>query len=314
MDIFTHSVFGALLYILFLKGGTFEYLPIAVFFSFLPDLDIFLYPLKRLFKSNYLEHRGGSHSYIIGIIISALLSIIFSNFRNYSFFITWIIGATFYGLHVSMDLLTTTRIPYLFPLSKKEYCFYIEKAGSLFTMLNSIIFLILIGVVYFFSADLFLIGLINNLYTAFFITYYIYRIISKAWFSSDLKENQKYLPGVSPFSYVIFNHQIAENKIKAKLERKYHFLKTDEIKDFEILLSTDEMKLFEKSLELLKTNYYYAKWTLFPIVIRKDGVFSVRFFFLETMMRKRTVYIQFNFGILTHQLVNIDRGSGPIQP
>ncbi|MFX1385537.1 MAG: metal-dependent hydrolase, partial [Promethearchaeota archaeon] len=105
MDIFTHSVFGALLYILFLKEVTFEFFPIAILFSLLPDLDVFLIPLKRIFKSNYLEHRGGSHSYIIGIIISAILSIFFSIFRNRSFFMSWIIGSIFYGLHVSMDLL-----------------------------------------------------------------------------------------------------------------------------------------------------------------------------------------------------------------
>ena len=85
-------------------------------------------------------------------------------------------------------------------------------------------------------------------------------------------------------------------------------------KDFEITLNTDEMILFKKGLELLKTNYYYAKWTLFPIVIKNDEIFSIKFFFLETMMRKRTVYVQFNFRTLTQQLVNIDRGSGPIQP
>ncbi|MFX1366650.1 MAG: metal-dependent hydrolase [Promethearchaeota archaeon] len=77
MDIFTHSVFGALLYILFLKEVTLDYLSIAILFSLLPDLDVFLTPLKRILKSNYLEHRGGSHSYIIGIIISAISSIFF---------------------------------------------------------------------------------------------------------------------------------------------------------------------------------------------------------------------------------------------
>ncbi|MFX0039238.1 MAG: metal-dependent hydrolase [Promethearchaeota archaeon] len=312
MDIFTHSVFGALLYILFLKDVTFDYFSIAIFFSILPDLDIFLFPLKRIFKSNYFEHRGGSHSYIIGIIASGLLSFLFSVLRNNSFLITWIIGAAFYGLHVSMDLLTTTKIPYLFPISKKEHCFYVEKAGSLFTMLNSVIFLILLSLLYHFSASIFFITSILNLYTSFFIIYYCYRIISKARFSSDLKENQKYLPGVSPFSYVIYDHVRADNKVSSSIEKKSHFSKVKVIKNTNFILNSEEIILFEKSLELLKANYYYAKWTLFPIVIRNNEIFSIRFFFLETMMRKRTAYIQFDFVTPIEQVIKFNRGSGPI--
>ncbi|MFX1453435.1 MAG: metal-dependent hydrolase [Promethearchaeota archaeon] len=313
MDIFTHSVFGALMYILFLKEVTFDYFSMAIFFAVLPDLDIFLIPMKRIFKSKYLDHRGGSHSYIVGILISAFLSIVFSSFRNKSFFITWIIGSAFYGLHVSMDLLTTTKIPYLFPLSKKEYCFYIEKAGSFFTMLNSVIFLILLGLLFHISADIILIELFLNLYTSFFIIYYLYRIFSKIWFSSNLKNNQKYLPGVLPFSYFIYNHEIDKNKVTSRIERKSHFSKGKETKKAEIILNTEELTLFEKGKDLVKKNYYYAKWTLFPIVIRTDGIFSIRFYFLETMMHKRTAYIQFDFAILTKQIISYNRGSGPIQ-
>ncbi len=313
MDLFTHSVFGALLYILFLREVTFDYLSIAIFFAILPDLDIFLFPLKKILKSKYLDHRGGSHSYVIGIIISAVLSIFYSVFRSKSFFITWIIGTIFYGLHISMDLLTTTKIPYLYPLSKKEHCFYVEKAGSFFTMLNSVILLLLLGILLHLPSDMFLIRFILNLYTIFFITYYFYRIISKVWFSSNLKEHQKYFPSVSPFSFVIYYHKITENNILLRLEKKHHFLKTKEIRNDIFALNTEEMILFERGMELLKKNTYYAKWTLFPTIFRNDGIFSVKFFFIETMMHKRTVYVQYDFGSLSHQLISVERGSGPIQ-
>ena len=126
MDFFTHLVFGALLYNLFLKELPFYYIHYAVFFAVLPDLDIFLAPLKRIFKSNYLEHRSASHSYITGIFVSTFLSSIFSLIIERPFYIFWLIGIGFYGLHVSLDLLTTTRIPCFYPISKKEYCFYVE--------------------------------------------------------------------------------------------------------------------------------------------------------------------------------------------
>jgi membrane-bound metal-dependent hydrolase YbcI (DUF457 family) len=160
MDFFTHTVFGALMYILFLKGVTFEYISIAILFSFLPDLDIFFTPLKRRFKSNYLEHRAGSHSYVIGIIIAAIISVVYSILTHKSFLIAFIIGTVFYGLHVTLDLLTTTKIPYLFPVSKKEYCFYIEKAGSSFTFMTSLIFLIIILILYHNSVPIFFCSII----------------------------------------------------------------------------------------------------------------------------------------------------------
>jgi len=314
MDLFTHLVFGALMYILFLKEVTFDYIFLAIFFSVLPDLDIFITPLKRIFKSKYLDHRGGSHSYVIGILISVIGGIIYSALTHRSFLISWIIGMVFYGLHVSMDLLTTTKIPYLYPLSKKEYSFYAEKAGSLFTMVNSVIFLILLGVLYHNSADILLFRLLINLYTSFFIIYYLYRIISKVWLSSKLKSNQKYLPGILPFYYTIYNNEIVENEISLSLERKFHFSKTKKIGNINTVLNTEEMVLFKKGMELCKANYYYAKWTVFPIFIRNEGIFSIKFFFLETMMRNRTMYIQFDFGMLTQQVIGFNRGSGRIQP
>ena len=313
MDLFTHLVFGTLMYTLFLKDVTFEYIFLAIFFSVLPDLDIFLTPFKRVFKSNYLEHRGGSHSYIIGIIISVIIGIIYTALTHRSFLISWIIGMVFYGLHISMDLLTTTKIPYLYPLSKKEYSFYAEKAGSLFTMVNSVIFLILLGILFHSSADIFLFRLLINFYTWFFIVYYLYRIISKAWLSSNLKSNQKYLPGILPFNYIIYNHEIVENEISLSLEKKFHFSKTKEICNTNTVLNAEEMVLFKKGMELCKANYYYAKWTMFPIFIRNEGIFSIKFFFLETMMRNRNMYIQFDFGMLTQQVIGFNRGSGRIQ-
>ncbi len=313
MDLFTHLVFGTLLYTFFLKDVTFEYIFLAIFFSILPDLDIFLTPLKRVFKSNYLEHRGGSHSYIIGIIISVIVGIIYSALTHRSFIISWIIGMAFYGLHVSMDLLTTTKIPFLYPLSKKEYSFYAEKAGSLFTMVNSVIFLILLGVLYHNSADIFLFRLLIDFYTWFFIIYYLYRIISKAWLSSKLRSNQKYLPGILPFFYTIYSNEIVENKISLSLERKSHFSKTKEVANLNSVLNSEEILLFKKGMELCKANYYYAKWTVFPIFIKNEGIFSIKFFFLETMMRNRTMYIQFDFGMLTQQVIGFNRGSGRIQ-
>jgi membrane-bound metal-dependent hydrolase YbcI (DUF457 family) len=313
MDIFTHLVVGTLTYILFFKGVTFDYIGLAIFFSILPDLDILITPLKRIFKSNYLDHRGGSHSYIIGIMISMIGGIIYSLLTQQSVFMAWVIAIIFYSLHVSMDLLTTTKIPYLYPLSKQERSFYVEKAGSMFTMLNSVLFLVILGVLYYNSADLFLFNLFINIYTFFFIVYYVYRIASRIISSSHLKPNQKYLPGVLPFNYVIYEQDVAQNAISSSIEKKSHFVKKGREDRFNTSLNSEEMVLFKKGLELCNTDYYYAKWTTFPLFIRNGEIFSIKFFFLETMMNNRTMYIQFDFSIPARQLVGFNRGYGRIK-
>ena len=300
------------MYLLFLKDVTLVYLIPAIFISILPDLDIFIQPLKRVFKSNYLEHRAGSHSYVVGVIISAIISGIYSLIMDQSFLIVWIIGSLFYGLHVSMDLLTTTKIPCFYPLSKKEYCFYVEKAGSMFTMLNSIGFIDLLILLYFLSADILVFRVVIDLYTFFFISYYFYRIISKVRLSSNLKGNQKYFPGVLPYYYTIYKHEIINNEISSSLERKSHFSKSKEIQNTKTLLTTGERSLFEKAKALCNANYYLAKWTMLPIFIRTDEVFSIRFYFLETLLRNRTMNVQYDFSIPNQQLIKVRQGYGSI--
>lgn len=313
MDIFTHLVFGSLTYLLFLKEVTLEYLLIAAFFSILPDLDVFLAPLKRILKSNYLEHRGGSHSYIVGIIISFVIGLIVSYFTHLSFYLVWIIGSLFYGLHVSMDLLTTTKIPFLYPLSKREHSFYIEKAGSMFTFVNSIIFIILPGILFRFFSGMLFIQIYINFYTYFFIIYYFYRIMSKIFVSRTLNNNQKYFPGVLPFYFRLYNHEIIGNKITSSIEKKSHFSKKTNIIKIEANLSAQEKNFLDKAEELNNKHYYFAKWTPLPIFIRKEGIFSIRFFFLEAMMRRRNMYIQYDFDTATQNFIGSNQGSGRIQ-
>jgi membrane-bound metal-dependent hydrolase YbcI (DUF457 family) len=301
------------MYLLFLREITLDYFFLAIFFSILPDLDIFLAPLKRVIKSDYLEHRGGSHSYIIGIMISFIIAAIRTLLTQQSLIFAWIVGMSFYGLHVSMDLLTTTKIPYLFPFSKVEHCFYIEKAGSFFTFINSIIFLTLPWFFFWFNPGIIFMQIYINSYTFLFLTYYFYRIISKVIISRTLEGEQKFLPGLLPFYYKLYSCEISGNEIEAIIKKKSHFSKKSEVLKINEILSNEERICFDNAIELNKNNYYFAKWTLFPTIIRKDGIFTVRFFFLETMMRTRSMYIQFSFDLETQAFIGAEQSSKHIQ-
>ena len=220
----------------------------------------------------------------------------------------------FYGLHISLDLLTTTKIPCFYPISKKEYSFYIEKAGSSFTFLTSWIFLIINLLIFHISPALFLFVMVINFYTYFTLIYYLYRILTKIWINLHLKDNQKYFPGVLPFYFIIFESEIVNNGISLRLEKKSHFSKSKLLYKNITILDSDEMVLFEKGMKLCKDNYYFAKWTVLPIFFKNEGVFSIRFFFLEPMIKIRAMYIQYDFNLLTHQLIGFNQSSGRIQP
>ncbi|MHA2036158.1 MAG: metal-dependent hydrolase [Promethearchaeota archaeon] len=314
MDFFTHLVFGALMYLLFLKEVTFDYFLLATFFAILPDLDVFIFPLKRIFKSNYLEHRSGSHSYIIGIIITGIISTIYSILRNKPFFTVWIIGMIFYAIHVSLDLLTTTKIPFLYPISKREYCYYVEKAGSSFTLLTSWMFITTLLIIYFYFPDIFLLLSAINVYTYFILLYYLYRIITKIWINSQLKDNQKYFPGVLPVYYYTFEKEISQNTFSFHIEKKSHFSKSKLIYKNNSTLNSVELELFKKGIELRMANYYYAKWNVIPVFVRKEEIFSIRFFFIEPMVRARAMYIQYDFDLASRQNIGYHQKFGRIQP
>ena len=312
MDIITHLVFGALMYILFFKGITFEYIIYAMFFAILPDLDIFLSPLKRYFKSNYLEHRSGSHSYVMGMIISAIIGIIISMVTHQSFLNLWIIGSIFYGIHISQDLLTTTKIPYFYPISKKEYCFYVEKAGSGFTLISSVILIITLIISYNITSDISLIFTIINIATYFMLIYYIYRIITKIWINNQLSEHQKYLPGVLPFNYLIFDISIENNKLMTSIEKKSYFSRSKIIYENKTSLTPRDMYIYKKGLELCMENYYFGKWTVLPELFKYDGVTTLKFFFLEPMIKARATYLKYEFDNNTEQLIGYDQSYGHI--
>ena len=310
MDIITHLVVGALIYIF-----TFQYfapgiLFYALFFAILPDLDLFLTPLRRKLKSKYLEHRSGSHSYIMGILMSAIIGSFYSFFTQQSFFMVWIIGIIFYGIHISLDLLNTTKIPCFYPISKKEYSFYVEKAGSSFTLLTSLIFIISVILAFRFSQDASLARFIIYFYAYFNLIYYCYRIFTRIWIISHLSNNQKYFPGILPTTYYILERESRNNVLSFSLIKKSHIAREKVLYKNKVTLMPEEEILFKKSVEICKKDYYHSKWTILPIFSQNDSIFSVRLFFIEPLIHSRALYVQFDFNIYSEELLASDQRFG----
>ena len=78
MDFFTHFIIAVLFGNLFLKELSYEYIVFIGFIAIFPDLDIFIEPLKKVWHTYYILHRGASHSYITGIFIAGITGGLFS--------------------------------------------------------------------------------------------------------------------------------------------------------------------------------------------------------------------------------------------
>ena len=137
--------------------------------------------------------------------------------------------------------------------------------------------------------------------------------MSKIFISRTLDPNQKYFPGILPFYFKLYNHEIIGDDIITSIEKKSHFSKKTDVIKTRTTLSAQEKSFFDKAEELNNSHYYFAKWTSFPTFVRKEGTFSVKFFFLETMMHRRNMFIQYDFDLDTQNLIGTNQGSGRIQ-
>ncbi|MCP4763775.1 MAG: metal-dependent hydrolase [archaeon] len=311
MDFFTHAILGALIYNTFIVNITSEYLFYAILFVILPDFDVFLIPVRKLFKSDYLEHRGGSHSFIIGIIVALFGSIIFSLLFSKSFLILWIIGSTFYTIHLCMDLLTTTLIPIFYPISKKEYSFYVEKAGSMFTMVFSVIVLV-IGLLIYQQYSYILLQLFNRISLLIYIGYYSYRVYLKKSIISKKPQSQTYLPRVIPSQYFLYDYILSGEKIQIRLMTGNHNNHPKEILSEEWTLSSQEMELYHQAVEICNEDYYLNKWTKIPFFKLNENSIQITFFFLETMMNGKSMGLEYLFHIPSKKIIKSTQKYGRI--
>jgi membrane-bound metal-dependent hydrolase YbcI (DUF457 family) len=302
---------GRLLFSLLFENLDYDLLSFALIFAVLPDFDVILSPLKKILKWDYLEHRGGSHSFVIGVILALIGSTIFSLITQHSFLQAFFLGIIFNSLHIALDLLTTTEIPIFYPFSKRERGYYVEKAGSMFTMVISAVFFILLYIVNRFG-DPNLLPPIRTIMAFLFLGYYLFRIFVKYFVTKKTPINQKYLPGIFPLNYFLFESNSADHNLHVYLEKKSLLNGTTLQISRNYELSATEKPIFNKAISLCNADYYRKKWTKFPKIVKEDGKFTVRFYFLETMMNNKTMNLEYEFEPNEGILLNENRSYGKI--
>ena len=221
MDFLSHFFLGFLISATTVNTLGFEFFFYASLMSMLPDFDIFLHPISKKKESYFLSHRGGSHSYIMSLFISVITSGIFTLITGKSFILAYIIGCIFYSLHVTFDLLTTSKIPIFYPISKKEYRLSVDRAVNLLLMgisgITILIYIVLLNI----FIRLYYSENVWKVILACYLIYFSYKILTKIWVKARLPDNCQFIPGIFPFVYSIYEKKSEENFISFKLTKKF---------------------------------------------------------------------------------------------
>ena len=284
MDFFTHFFFGFLLSACTVNALGIEFFFFSSLMSMLPDFDVFLHPLAKKKESYFLSHRGGSHSYIMSLFVSAITSGIFFLLTGKSFILAYIIGCIFYSLHVTLDLFTTSKIPIFYPISKKEYRLMVDRAVNLLLMLISLTTIITYIILLNFWIRLYYSENIWRVILACYLIYFVYKILTKMWVKARLPDNCQFLPGIFPFVYSIYENKSNENHISFKLTKKFQFSsKSVEVIESKIKNNSIEMKFFERTKKLFEKFRFFKKWeAVIPIIWENDSNINVLIFLAES--------------------------------
>lgn len=294
MDIFTHYLMAMLI-------GAFTVLPYGpdlYFFAgtlaIFADFDMFyLKPLEWVTKDPIVQHKGLSHSIFFSLGISAVLAGIFAVFRGYPFLFVWLIGFLFYNLHILLDALAASKVPIFYPLTKKRYRFFIDRAINPLLALCSGTILLTYLIGFFLFPQIYDLAVARVLLIIYSI-YFGVRIAQKILFQIRLPSFEQYVPGVIPSSYFIYTHETRDSVDTFRLEKGRVFSRGREIiLDFNIAMNSSEHVLLEKALKEFTKYPFSTKWKgILPFISESDGELSVIIFLAESYASHRGYYYQ----------------------
>jgi len=290
--------------------------------TFLPDFDVFLEPLQKIRKMYFFSHKAGSHSYIIGLFFTGIVSITISAFRNVSFLQIWLAGFIGYSIHVSLDFFAASKIPIFYPISKKEYRLIADRAvNPLLAAFSGINLMVLIACYYAFPYYHVLLDL-AFFYLYIYLIYFGIRAFLRIIIQLRLPKNQKYIPGFFPFFYLIYEKEISNNSITFKLKKSSAFSSNNkELINQNILNDSKEIVFFDLIKNISKEYRFFHKWSLIiPFIHEKEDSINVVLILAESFSQsiqhksfKRNIssyYLSVVFNKNTKQIISKIDGFG----
>jgi membrane-bound metal-dependent hydrolase YbcI (DUF457 family) len=309
MDSFTHFLVGILISAFTLYGFGYAMVLYMGIMAITPDFDVIFGSLSFIRRNKNLGHKGVSHSFLFAVALTAITGIIFSLFTKIPFLYVWSLGFVFYSLHITLDFLAASKTPIFYPISKKKYRFFIDRAINFYMLLISA-GIMLSYVILFFAVPAFNLILFSYFVSGFYIVYFSWRIIIKVFFKVKLPSSDRFIPGITPFSYYIYSANTMNEEMHFKLEKKNIFTSNSRtLLDSTIKLNSIQANFYEKSLLLAEDYAFFSKWEdRIPFITEYDNTVTVTILLAESYFRNSGYGLKFNFNKTTSEMIDKSEG------
>jgi membrane-bound metal-dependent hydrolase YbcI (DUF457 family) len=280
--------------------------------SFLPDFDVLLEPLQKIRKMYFLSHKAASHSYIVGLIFTGVISAIISPLRNSPFLEIWLGGFLGYCIHVSLDFYAASRVPIFYPLSKREFRFFADRAiNPLLAIFSSFNILYLIGV-FFTGANYYDFMTLNLIYIIIYSFYFGIHAFLKIFIQIRSPKGYQYIPGFLLVTYLMLENHKSENGITFKLmKRSILSSKKEELINESILNDSLEMTLYKKTKEISHEYRFFHKWNaIIPFFLDSEDSIKVVLILAESYSRMSSYSLSVVFNKKTQEVLSKNESFG----
>ena len=309
MDFFTHFLMGILLSIFTLNSFNFSVVLYGVIMAVLADFDIILEPLKRIKDTHLLSHKGISHSYFFALIVSGLTGIVFSLITQESFLLVWIVGFFFYSLHLTLDFLTASKIPLLYPVYKKRIRFFIDRAINIVLATFSGSIILFYFVIFFLWPSLYYSPIIYPI-LGFYVLYFTYRIATKIILQMAFPKHTHFIPGIFPFTYLIYHNQSSDQELTFKLTKKLQFRnKRIVLYETKIKKGSWEEEIYNQALQICRKYVFFLKWEyLLPQFTEDENMITLFLLLSESYFSGSFYSITIQYDKKSNRILGLEDG------
>lgn len=315
MDLFTHMFMGILACMVLLAKIAPEAIILIWVMSFFPDFDVFLEPLQKIRKMYFLSHKAASHSYIIGLIFTGIISAIVSTMRNLPFFEIWFGGFLGYSIHVSLDFFVASKIPIFYPISKKEFRLFADRAINPFLAIFSIFNILYLISFFYMGANYYDFMVLTSIYIIIYSLYFGVHAFLKIFVQLRSPKGYQYIPGFFLFTYLVLENRTSESGKTFKLIKHSIFSsKKKELINNSIKNDSLEMTFYTKAKEISRDYRFFHKWnSIIPFFQENGDLINVILILAESYSRMSSYFLSIVFNKKTNQVISKIDGFGSFQ-
>ena len=283
--------------------------------AFFPDVDLFVDPFAKKRNLYFLSHKAASHSYIIGIMITGIISVFLSLLRGVPFFEIWVAGTIGFSIHISLDFFGASKIPLFYPFSKTEFRIIADRAINPLLGLFSGINLLILLAYYFITPYYHVFMALASFYLIIYMGYFGIRMLLRIIVQLRLPKGSYYIPGFIPFFYLIYTRNSSEKSIQYTLNRKFTFsLKQKPLLNQKFSKDTEEMTYIEQAMKISQDYRFFHKWnSIIPFVRENKQRVNVVLILAESYSKNRSYFLSVVIHKETKQILSTEDGFGPFQ-